>query len=366
MPSSPEPRSMPTIYSAVPGRQPIPLVSYYSEFKDYYHLCELQTKRWFVENVASDWVIFDVGANVGYYSILFSQLAPHGRVLAFEPTATARMLEANLRAQGCRNVEMHEMALGARSGLIEDGIYRIWGEEPERAHYPFRRLDDVVTDFGMTRVDCIKIDVDSFDLEVLFGAERTLERFDPWIVVELNHALAKRQQSVGQVIGWLLGRGYRGALLLDHENYVMRRASPPARGPGHAAGFLVDLDSRPIFLPPTLAKDVPLPGLLMPRSVRTTPPVSSSRLRGARPPDWSCRRRAGPMPPRSAARPRSTHSRQPPWRRSSCRSPPARSASAGSRPTSAAMSARRRSCGRPVARRRSRCRSGSWRRVATS
>ena len=60
--------------SLVPGHKSIELVADLHQV-DYYPECELQTKRWFVENVQSDWVMFDVGANIGYYSILFSQLA---------------------------------------------------------------------------------------------------------------------------------------------------------------------------------------------------------------------------------------------------------------------------------------------------
>ena len=44
----------------------------------------------------------DVGANVGYYSILFGQLAPKGRVLSFEPTSTAKMLRENLQLTGTK------------------------------------------------------------------------------------------------------------------------------------------------------------------------------------------------------------------------------------------------------------------------
>jgi hypothetical protein len=54
----------------------------------------METKWWFVDNVQSVWCIFDIGANVGYYSILFSQLAPNGKIFAFEPTSTEAMLRA--------------------------------------------------------------------------------------------------------------------------------------------------------------------------------------------------------------------------------------------------------------------------------
>ena len=121
-----------TVRTLVPGRKAIDLVAYYPDQIDYYPECELQTKRWFVENVHSDWVLFDVGANIGYYSILFSRLAAAGQIYAFEPTATFSMLEKNLAYNACRNVKALQIAVGRVSGPVEDNIFRIWGEGPER------------------------------------------------------------------------------------------------------------------------------------------------------------------------------------------------------------------------------------------
>src|SRR5947207_13810929 len=92
------------ICTYVPGHEPIELIAYYPDQAAYYPECEQQTKRWFVENIQRDWTIFDVGANIGYYSILFSKLAADGRVFAFEPTSTIGMLRQNLTHHRCRNV----------------------------------------------------------------------------------------------------------------------------------------------------------------------------------------------------------------------------------------------------------------------
>ena len=218
------------VETAIPGREPIELVSFYDEFRDYYAQCELETKRWFVEHVRPDWWIFDVGANVGYYTILFAQLAPRGRVFAFEPTATAAMLRANLQHNEVQNAAVHEVALGATTGEQVDRIYRLWGTEGEVKTYPFYKLDDFIDRHRIERVDCIKIDVDSFDFEVLRGAEQTLLERNPVIVVELNHALAKRNQSAGEALAWLAQRGYRKALVLDHDNFVLQRGADSFAG----------------------------------------------------------------------------------------------------------------------------------------
>src|ERR1700675_1031235 len=121
-----------SLFTLVPGDRPIELVEYYPEFVDYYPECELQTKRWFVENMRRDWVCFDVGANIGYYSILFSRLAPEGRVYAFEPTDTIGLLRKNLTHHTSRNVEPIQVALGSFSGRHTDNVFRIRGQPAER------------------------------------------------------------------------------------------------------------------------------------------------------------------------------------------------------------------------------------------
>ena len=219
-------RGMPDpLETTIPGRDPIELVAYYEEFRDYYPYCELETKRWFVDHVRADWWMFDIGANVGYYTILFSQLATRGRVFAFEPTATAAMLRANLRHNKVENAEIHEVALAATTGEREDRIYRLWGTDGEVKTWPFSSLDDFIDRHRIERVDCLKIDVDSFDFDVLRGAERTLADRNPVVVVELNHALARRNQSVGEALAWLARRGYRKALVLDNDNFMLQRGA---------------------------------------------------------------------------------------------------------------------------------------------
>ena len=227
------------IETVIPGRAAIELVSFYEELRSYYPLCELETKRWFVDNVQPDWWIFDIGANVGYYSILFGQLAPKGRVLSFEPTSTAKMLRENLQHNGIANAEVHDVALGAVTGVHEDRIFRMWGGDGDVKDYPFYRLDDFVTEKKPDRVDCIKIDVDSFDFEVLRGAEQTLARYNPVIVVELNHALARRNQSAGEALAWLAQRGYRQALVLDNDNFVLQQGREQLKVAGGATLELV-------------------------------------------------------------------------------------------------------------------------------
>lgn len=202
---------------------PIELVAYYEEFRGYYPKCEMGTKSWFVHNIRRDWVILDCGANIGYYTILFAKLAPDGVVFAFEPTSTYDMLLTNLAHYHLENVKPLKLALGKSSGDIEDSIYRVWGKEPEKMLYPFTTIDDFVNG-ALPRLDCIKIDVDSYDLEALQGAAKTLKQYNPFVVVELNEdALSLRSQSMQQAADWLVGQGYEHALSLGESNFLLKR-----------------------------------------------------------------------------------------------------------------------------------------------
>ncbi len=250
---------LPRLFSLVPGAAPLELVAYYPRFATYYPEAELQTKRWFVRHARPDWVTMDIGANVGLYSLLLSRLTPEGTIHAFEPTETAGLLRANLAAAGATNVAVHQVALGAATGTRQDAIYRIWGAEPETRAYPFTTLDAFVEQAGITRVDCVKIDVDGFDLEVLKGAVRTLAHFDPWLVIELNHALVTRGQSTSEAMLWLLGQGYTEALALDGENYLMKRSAQPAGTPRD--GLRLRFDREPLLIQPAFEPGSPLPGL---------------------------------------------------------------------------------------------------------
>lgn len=256
------------IQTIIPGHAPIELIAYYEQFRAYYPECELQTKRWFVEHVEPDWVMFDAGANIGYYSILFSRLAQNGRTYAFEPTETIAMLRANLAHNGCRNVTPLEIALGDVSGDKEDDVYRIWGEDPERRIFHFRTVDDVARDLQLDRLDCIKIDVDSYDLDVLKGARQVMHRFNPWIVVELNDGLLKRNQSVRQALEWMYSQGYRRTHVTDAENHIFRLSENEESISSTAPSLVVSFDNQPLIVPPSVSKKEALSGFFDVKPVR--------------------------------------------------------------------------------------------------
>ena len=211
------------IETQIPGSDPIELIEYFDNFLSYYPNCEPQTKKWFVRNIQEDWCILDCGANIGYYSILFSRLAPRGRIYAFEPTPTIEKLRKNLTYHNISNVTIIEKALSDRAGELVDDIYQIWGSDPLHKSFLFTTIDDFMDEYELKRLDCIKIDVDSYDFAVLRGAEKTISEFNPYIMVELNHALNLRNENVVQALEWIYSQGYESAEVYDSENFLIKK-----------------------------------------------------------------------------------------------------------------------------------------------
>lgn len=145
-------------------------------------------------------VAFDVGANIGYYSLIFATLVGKGgQVHAFEPTpALAERIRLNLALNGLTQVKVNQVAV---SHVIGSASLHISLEDPE-ANSLFQletgtpeiavttnTLDAYVSDVGPSRIDLIKIDCEGSELNVLRGAQTLLARDDgPILLLECNSA----------------------------------------------------------------------------------------------------------------------------------------------------------------------------------
>ena len=173
-------------------------------------------------------VVFDVGAHAGQYTKLFARAASHGRVYAFEPGSYARsILRTVVWLHRLSNVAVVPIALGSearidtltiplkRSGSFGFGLSHL-GEPSERWPAVTQEIvasatiDGVVEKLGLDRLDFIKADVEGWELQLLRGAERTLERLRPRMLLELSGAaLARAGDRLDDAFGFLAARGYR-------------------------------------------------------------------------------------------------------------------------------------------------------------
>jgi FkbM family methyltransferase len=191
------------------------LVDYYELLHEYgsYENSEPQTEDWVVDHVGDDWVIFDCGAHIGYYTMLFSHCAPSGRVYAFEAGGAShekclRNLAHNAQRFGYdfTNVEVLRVAVGDRNERgVEEVLYLSGTPDygKTRGRFDFITLDAFCAKRGIDRLDLIKSDVDGWDYEVLLGARESIRRFRPIVVAEVNYALEWRDHSPEDVARFL-------------------------------------------------------------------------------------------------------------------------------------------------------------------
>jgi FkbM family methyltransferase len=133
-------------------------------------------------------VVFDVGANVGLYSVLLAKaVGGRGQVIAFEPESECyQHLQENLKLNGLTNVRTFRKALGERRG--EGKLYR--GQEnadssliaPPLGKDMGHQLVEIVQGDQFAEAEAlpipraVKIDVEGYEYSVILGLERTLAK----------------------------------------------------------------------------------------------------------------------------------------------------------------------------------------------
>jgi FkbM family methyltransferase len=144
-------------------------------------------------------VFIDVGAHIGYYSLLASRrVGAAGRVVAVEPNPeTLQRLRRNLALNDSGNITVEEMACTDRETTLqffpagiensgESSLSRQNAKAARAVTVRGRPLDEIVRSLALDRVDLIKIDVEGAEMQVLTGMREILARQRPKIVIELK------------------------------------------------------------------------------------------------------------------------------------------------------------------------------------
>lgn len=151
--------------------------------------------------IPEDAVVLDVGAHAGQFAKLFAKLAKRGQVFACEPGTYARtILRVALWFNGIRNATVLPLALGSSSGVgtltvpvKKSGSYGFglshMGSDEREAEIeviPVVTLDALAETLKLSRLDFVKADIEGFELRFIEGARKTLQRFKPALLLELD------------------------------------------------------------------------------------------------------------------------------------------------------------------------------------
>lgn len=182
---------------------------------------EQKNKERLIDLLNEESVLFDIGANIGLYSVYFKNRYPGLVVHAFEPESLSHhCLSQTARLLGYRDFVINKLALGSQKEKLTlnydpknagghsllRGRHR--GQKTEEVDV--LRLDDYVRENQITRLDVIKMDVEGFEYSVMAGGLETIRRFRPAILFECWHDdLQKSSEHLVGLLAKEVGTNFR-------------------------------------------------------------------------------------------------------------------------------------------------------------
>ncbi len=168
-------------------------------------------------HIAKDDVVYDIGAHIGYTSLLFVKLVgANGQVHAFEllPSVAEKYLKKTIQANELSHlISVHPIGLSSKAEQIDIYVGETMMGTLDRSGYESKNverckietLDQYLVESGIKPPSLIKVDIERAEVEFLKGARSTIARFKPVLIIEFHNAD-------------LLREGYR---LLDVLNYTV-------------------------------------------------------------------------------------------------------------------------------------------------
>lgn len=153
----------------------------------------------FVDAIAAGATVFDVGANVGFYTVLAARrVGEEGTVHCFEPfPENLQTLRRHIDLNHCQNVTVHEVAVSDTSGMCRfaAGDCPETGKLDEEGDVEVQviRIDEETSSGRLPCPDVIKIDVEGAEGNVLLGAKDTLLSHKPILLVAIHGSSVLRE-----------------------------------------------------------------------------------------------------------------------------------------------------------------------------
>ena len=153
---------------------------------------EIGKRALFVRSIPAGTVVYDLGANVGYYTLQASVLAgPQGKVFAFEPLPrNLEYLRRHLALNRIENAVVIDAAVADRSGTVrfEEDASTSKGRIGAQGGLEVRAiaLDDWIDQGKLPPPNLLKIDIEGAELQALQGARKALSRTHPTIFLSTH------------------------------------------------------------------------------------------------------------------------------------------------------------------------------------
>jgi FkbM family methyltransferase len=151
----------------------------------------------------SDMTFIDIGANQGEFTLFAADKLRNGHVLAFEPTPfQLGLLEQNVQLNKFNHVSIQKFGLFDKNcemdvytsdatemdGSVNEGLsslFQAGGRNIVEARIELKVFDELFFN-QLTQVDVVKIDIEGAELFALKGMQKTIAKFKPLILMEVN------------------------------------------------------------------------------------------------------------------------------------------------------------------------------------
>lgn len=182
--------------------------------------------------------IIDIGANVGYYSLLAASVNKTATIIGFEPISkTYNRFVENIEINRYKNITAVRNAVSNTSGKIRINIgnENNWGMSSINQHDYLSdlyediesiTLDEYVKNSNINVIDLIKIDIEGAEFNALLGMRNLLEVKSPIIFLEvLEQHLSKQNISLKRVFTFLWDFGYK-SYTIGKNNVLIELSTP--------------------------------------------------------------------------------------------------------------------------------------------
>jgi FkbM family methyltransferase len=228
-------------------------------FLYYFGTWEPNITSWVTSRLNPGDYFIDVGANIGYYSLLAARLVgERGRVVAIEAHPSIySLLNKNVELNRLRNIRTVCAAAADKKGSVQmflaepsniGGTSMFHNKRNFRSsgiETPALPLCDLLSDEEVRRARIIKIDVEGAELSVLRGLESVLGQLRPdaEIIMEVNSdAMAQAGESAQELLSIMRRRGFHAFRLENYYDAAHYLVNTPISGP---TAFVADVAPAP-------------------------------------------------------------------------------------------------------------------------
>ncbi|MFT7043266.1 MAG: FkbM family methyltransferase [Candidatus Azotimanducaceae bacterium] len=187
-------------------------------------------ESWMIERLVNNGdTIFDIGANMGYYSVLLAKKNIDASVHCFEPIPTTfGLCQKNISLNELANINCNNFGLSDKDGYFPFYFYpegsgnasavNVSGRsEVEEISCRLKTLDGYVDEKNVN-IDFIKCDVEGAELFAFIGGSKTIGRDKPIVFAEiLRKYCLKYNYDHNDIFQWFYDLGYRAFTVHDKK-----------------------------------------------------------------------------------------------------------------------------------------------------